>query len=178
MIISLSGLMGAGKSTIAHMLAQKLNCRLTDLDFYIEKKEGQTVSELFRQLGEDGFRKIESEYLREILRAAQRDSLILSLGGGTLTSPENRKLVKDNTFCIYLRSQPDTLVKRLLNNRSSRPLIKNTNEDELLEKITTLDKSRSKDYLECSSLIIDSDLLSAEECVQKIADKIVRLSPQ
>jgi len=47
-----------------------------------------------------------------------------------------------------------------------------------LEKITTLDKSRSKDYLECSSLIIDSDLLSAEECVQKIADKIVRLSPQ
>ncbi len=178
MIISLSGLMGAGKSTVALMLAQELNCRHTDLDFYIEDKVGLSVNELFKQLGEDGFRKIESECLSKILIAAKEEKLVLSLGGGTLTSAWNRKLAKENTFCVFLRSRPDTLVKRLLNNRNSRPLIKDAGEDELLEKIIALAEIRSKDYLECSSLIIDTDLLSAEECVQKILEEIVRLSPQ
>ncbi len=178
MIISLSGLMGAGKSTVALLLAQKLNCRLTDLDFYIEETEGLSVSELFGQLGEDGFRKIESKCLGKILSTAKSDSLILSLGGGTLISSGNRKLVKEKTFCVYLRSRPDTLAKRLLNNRNSRPVIKDADEDELLEKITTLAEIRSKDYMECSSFVIDTDLVSAEECVQKIVEEIVRLSPQ
>ncbi len=178
MIISLSGLMGAGKSTVAQVLAQKLNYSLTDLDFYIEKKEGSSINDLFVKLGEEGFRKIESDCLFEILSDAKNDSLVLSLGGGTLISPGNRKLVKEYTFCVYLRSQPDTLAKRLLKNRNSRPVIKDTNEDELLYKLTTLSESRDTYYLECSSFIVDTDLLSIEECVQKILEKVVRLSPQ
>ena len=67
MIISLIGFMGAGKTTIGKQLAQSVKCPFVDLDAYIEEKEGKTISEIFEQSGEKGFRDMEFNYLQDIL---------------------------------------------------------------------------------------------------------------
>ena len=67
MIISLIGFMGAGKSTIGKQLAQSIKCPFIDLDAYIEEKEGKTISEIFGEKGEGGFRELELNYLEDVL---------------------------------------------------------------------------------------------------------------
>ncbi|MBO7764442.1 MAG: dephospho-CoA kinase, partial [Bacteroidales bacterium] len=66
MIISLIGFMGAGKSTIGKQLAQSIKCPFIDLDAYIEEKECETISEIFGEKGEGGFRELELNYLEDL----------------------------------------------------------------------------------------------------------------
>ena len=80
MILSLTGFMGCGKSSVGKVLSRRLGCPLIDLDAYICSREGCTVPELFASRGEAGFRAVELDALREIL-AQPADPLVLALGG-------------------------------------------------------------------------------------------------
>jgi len=161
--------MGAGKSTIASLLADKIRCRHIDLDNYIETSENLSVKEIFSTHGETAFRKKEEHYLEQIILDNRENLVVLSLGGGTLTSDVCKKLVKDNTFCIYLRSRPETIINRLKEGKSDRPLIRDVKEEDLLGRVSQLIESRRDGYEKSSSITVDTDGLSAEDIVGTIS---------
>lgn len=169
MVISLTGFMGVGKSTIAAALSRHLYCKHLDLDTYIEElNNGKTIDELFEIMGEDKFRETEEEALKKLLSENKEKVLVLSLGGGTLISDKNREIILNRTKCIYLKANLETLNKRLEKSRKQRPLVKNEEVESLKERITNLYKEREVGYNYCSSVIIEVDNLSLKEVLIKI----------
>ena len=130
--IILIGYMGSGKSKIAELLAKKNNIPVFELDDLIEKRTNLTISELFKSKGEIYFRKIENEIYKEILNS--HENFILSTGGGTPCYYDNYNSLKDfNSF--YLKASIETLMNRLKNEKSKRPLISDFDDEELAEFI-------------------------------------------
>ena len=109
--------MAAGKTTMARELSAKVGAPMIDTDAYIEEREGKTISGIFAAVGEPGFRKIEEECLEDILEEhisehpetledMHRCTLVLSLGGGIVTTPGCRDLISRFTYCVYRRPHP------------------------------------------------------------------------
>jgi len=166
MIISLAGFMGAGKSTLGKQLSQQLGCPFIDTDAYIEEKEGHTVREIFAEGGEEHFRELEEKYLEDILEdhiSGQPETLdnnkdctlVLSLGGGMVTRKACAELIDRFTYCIYLRADIDTVLKRLDGNVSSRPMLSGAEGAELRSTIDTLFRQREPLYLALAKKVID-----------------------
>lgn len=122
--ISLIGFMGCGKSSVGKILASLLpDCHLIDLDTYIEEKQGKNIPEIFNEYGEAAFRRMEREALEEIFRDPDRPRAILSLGGGTVTTEECRRLIRQHTDCFYLRATTGTLLANLEGHSEGRPML-------------------------------------------------------
>ncbi|MDP3453447.1 MAG: shikimate kinase [Bacteroidales bacterium] len=172
MIISLTGFMGVGKSTIAEKLSTHLFCNYTDLDRYIETSEGRRVEELFRDLGESAFREIEERALERLLSVNREKMMVLSLGGGALMSLKSSNLIKRETKCIYLRADIETLIRRLIKSRKSRPLVSAELNSSLRERVTELFNRREEGYLRSASIIIDVDNLSIKETLERVLSVI------
>ncbi len=143
--------MGCGKSSVGRELSGLLSLPFVDLDKYIESREGRSIRDIFESEGEEAFRKMELEALKEILlqenpsefchktvskQTASRkvndsdkadcpdnENMILALGGGTLTTPECAELVAERTFCIYLKTSADELSRRLEHESAGRPML-------------------------------------------------------
>lgn len=116
--------MGCGKSSVGKILATLLpECRLIDLDTYIEEKQGKNIPEIFNEYGEAAFRRMEREALEEIFSDKSRPRAILSLGGGTVTSEQCRQLIRQHTDCFYLRASTDTLLDNLEGHSDGRPML-------------------------------------------------------
>lgn len=165
--------MGVGKSTIAAALAKHLYCKYQDLDAYIENLyNGQTIKELFKELGEKKFREIEERALEQLLLDNREKVLVLSLGGGALISNKNKELIRNQTKCIYLKASLETLNKRLKKSRKERPLIKDEEGIGLQETILELHTQREEGYNYSASIIIEVDNLSLKEILIKILASI------
>ncbi len=161
MTIALSGFMGSGKSTVGRELSRLLGCPAIDLDDFIELTAGRTIPEIFRTEGEEAFRLLELTALRRVLDANGEDNendaphLILSLGGGTLTTPECADLVRRRTVCVYLRATTDTLLANLRDNSAGRPML--SQGASLRERIEQLMRERAGIYESVARHIIDID---------------------
>ena len=124
MVLSLVGMMGSGKSSVGRELAALLRCPFIDLDSYIEKREGRSIPEIFREGGEAHFRALELSALREVISQWSSSPLVLALGGGTPTNPECAEIISDETLCIYLKASSETLLSHLEGeNTASRPML-------------------------------------------------------
>lgn len=108
--IALIGFMGAGKSTVGRLLAERLGWRFADLDSLVEAEAGCGVAEIFRREGEDGFRRRESACL-EALRSMER--AVIASGGGAPLRPENAAFFRGAAFTIYLRTSLETALRRV-----------------------------------------------------------------
>jgi len=114
-LVCLTGFMGSGKSTVARLLASQLGWMHTDLDRCIGQAVGLTISEIFARAGEAEFRRLESEQLARIVAeyAQTRKARILSLGGGTITQPQNLTLLREQgAALIWLRCPIEELLRR------------------------------------------------------------------
>lgn len=132
--IILSGYMGSGKSSVAKRLQEKMGLPLHDLDQAIETKTQHSIAELFAQKGEIYFRKLEHETLKELLRQPQ--PFILSLGGGTPCYANNHELLLASGIdWIYLKASPETLLDRIANDKTDRPLLSGKTPAELKDFI-------------------------------------------
>jgi shikimate kinase len=109
----LTGFMGAGKSTIGRLLADRLNWQFLDLDAHLEARTGATIPQLFERHGEAHFRRLESSALASALG---RDRTVLALGGGTPEELTNRLLLEQTpaTFTIFLDAPFPTLFDRCM----------------------------------------------------------------
>ena len=97
--ICIIGMPGSGKSTIGSLLSEKLQYRFIDLDHEIEIDTGLKIKEIFKNRGEDNFRKIETAMLREMI---VKDNVIISTGGGTIL--KNEEILKKVTIFFYIVS--------------------------------------------------------------------------
>ena len=169
MIATLTGFMGSGKSSVGRKLSALAQAAFIDLDDYIVEKYGRSIPELFSEEGEKGFRRRESEALKEVLEAAACDSkelsLILSLGGGTIVYEENAALLHEKSTVIFLRAKLETLEMRLEGGKDKRPLLKNHSISPLLAERTPLYESNS-------DIIIDTDALNTTEVAQLIIESL------
>lgn len=172
MIITLTGFMGVGKSTIASRLANHLYCNFADLDSVIEQGEGMSVDEIFKKKGEGEFRRLEEFYLENLINKCKDKVLVVSLGGGALLSNKNRFTIAEETFCIYLKASLDTITERLSRAHKSRPLVKDKNEKELRKEVERLFKEREPGYESAAKLIVNVDNYSVREILSTIMNSI------
>ncbi|MBT8184419.1 MAG: shikimate kinase [Eudoraea sp.] len=134
MKIVLIGYMGSGKSTIGKLLAEQLQADFIDLDAYIEKALNTNIPEIFKERGEVYFRKIEHDYLIEVLE--KNHHLVLATGGGTPCYAGNMKtMLEGSDAVIYLKMSIAQLIQRLYNEKDERPMIAHLEDEELPEFI-------------------------------------------
>ena len=156
-IYYLTGFMAAGKSTIGPILANTLGWDFYDLDREVEKKEGMRIVEIFRQKGEEYFRKSETQILKNL---ALMEEVIISLGGGAIAQSENFRTIKSSGKIIYLKSSPEMAYKRL-KFKADRPafVFEGTEvptKEQFMERINNLLEARKKYYEQCD-FIVDTD---------------------
>jgi shikimate kinase len=122
--VFLVGFMGAGKTSVGQLLAERLGWRFVDLDRQIEARAGRTVANIFRELGESTFRQLETEALQKLLHALRDgDPTVIALGGGAFVQPGNRELLESSgARVIYLDAPIDELRRRLGDDDPARPL--------------------------------------------------------
>jgi shikimate kinase len=119
-VLILTGFMGAGKSSVARRVAARLGWEAVDLDAVIEARAGRTIAEIFEKDGEEYFRNLETEALRDILG---RDGVVLATGGGTLLRESNRQLL-EGRWVVNLSASFDTLLARIRKSGAVRPLVR------------------------------------------------------
>ena len=161
MMITLTGFMGSGKTTVGKVLADFLGCPFMDLDDLIVKKAGKSIPAIFAQDGESAFRQLEARLLRQTVEKYTENTVVLALGGGAVTAPASAALLREKTVCIYLRATLETLLGRLEGETAGRPLADASLADRLA--------AREPLYEQTAHVIIDTDGLSPDE----VADEII-----
>lgn len=133
-IIILIGLMGAGKTTLGRLLAQRYDLPFIDSDQEIEKAAGTTIADIFAHHGEAYFR--EGEH-RVITRLLQQGPCVIATGGGAWMDPRTRKAVQQtpDACTVWLDVPPDIIATRLKKNASSRPLLAHENPRDVLRAL-------------------------------------------
>lgn len=122
MRIYLTGFMGAGKTTVGRILAQRLGYPYVDLDQQIEGRAGCSVREIFERDGEGAFRQLERE---ELARTLQLPRGVVATGGGTVAAAGNLELIHDDGICVWLNVPFNVIAARLGGRgRSDRPLFR------------------------------------------------------
>jgi len=148
MNIALIGMPGSGKTTVGKELKKILkNYSYFDTDEEIVRLENRSINEIFAKEGETYFREVETKVLFDILK---NDNQIISTGGGIVKSEKNVKELKEKAVTIYLKTDCETLYKRVKSNKE-RPLL---NEKDVLEKIKTLLTEREALYENAARKII------------------------
>ena len=158
--LTLTGMMGVGKSTIGKNLAKKLKYNYVDIDKLIEIKEGLSIDRIFKLKSESHFRKIESEVT---LAELKNTNSVISLGGGAFLNSAIRSSAKALSISFWLDVSIEELIKRLKKN-NQRPLLYKKNISETVKKIYF---DRKKFYNE-ADYRIKCNYLKPDEIVNKI----------
>ena len=158
--LTLTGMMGVGKTTIGKYLAKKLQYNFIDVDKTIEAKEGTSINLIFKNKGENYFRKIENEIT---LIELKKNNSVISLGGGAFLNNAIRKSAKKLSISFWLDVPVDILIKRLRKSKH-RPLLNKKNLNEAVKKIYF---DRKKIYNE-ADFRIRCHSFKSEEIVEEI----------
>ena len=158
MSIILIGFMGAGKSTVAKLLAEEF----TDLDQLIEEEIEMPIATFFELFGEADFRKIENE----VFELAVQKDIIIATGGGIIENPKNLNVLDRASRVVFLTADFDTLWKRIsMDWQNVRPLAQDKEAAQLLFE------KRMKDYSLVADLTIDVTDKSPEQIAELIREK-------
>ncbi len=161
--IYLVGLMGAGKTTIGRQLAKALRVPFYDSDKAIEERTGVDIPTIFEFEGEEGFRKREQKMLQDLTKMK---GIVLATGGGAILREENRKLLKENGFIVYLHCSVERLIERTRHD-TQRPLLQTENPQARIEDLFA---ERNPLYLECADFKVDTGTLQSKEVVNVILE--------
>lgn len=165
--IGLIGFMAAGKSTVGMRLGKMLGREFMDTDMIIEMNAGMTISEIFSQRGESQFRALESEAVKEV---CNRQSAVISFGGGAPLKPSNATLIKESSIVVLLQASVETLVSRITRNEL-RPLLTGISTD-LQERVTELLESRRAVYEELAHVVVETDGKSTKQTARDVIERL------
>lgn len=158
------GFMGAGKTTIGELLAQKLNRGFIDVDEEIEKEYNMPVSEIFNKIGEKAFREKEKSFITNLSAEPQK---IISLGGGAFLQEEIRKVCLSSCIVIYLDISLECWKNRLNQIIDSRPVLQGKSMKEMEELFYSRLEIYSQHHLKIHTDKKDANLI-VEEIIQKL----------
>ena len=175
-IIYLIGFSGTGKTTIGKELSKILDIPFLDMDSKIEKLQNESITSIFKNLGEDKFRKMETDLIRSVALASNQDcrySQVVSTGGGVWSNPENREIMSDSGIVVCLNASPETILMRLEEQQANegsvadRPML--NSEQNSLETIKKLLEVRYKDYIK-ADFIVNTDYRNTLDIAMEIVD--------
>lgn len=159
--IVLVGMMGAGKSYIGGKLAKLLvHFSYVDTDELIEKKAKKTISEIFESYGEEYFRRLEAEVIKQV---SANKNQIISIGGGAYMNHDNIRALRQNSLTFYLKAPANELFNRI-KDETHRPLL---NDNFTLETVEALLNKRQKYYMQ-ADFIIDTNNMPAYVIIDNI----------
>ena len=158
--IVLVGFMGTGKTAVAKEAAKKLNLKYVSTDELIEKKENTSITDIFSQKGENHFRRIEKDAIREV---SNLEGVVVDAGGGAVTDPENVENLKKKGVLICLWAEPEVILERIKKFRH-RPLLNVKNP---LDKIRRMLDHR-KPFYERADFHIRTSKMPVEKVVSEI----------
>lgn len=143
------GYMGCGKSTVGCLLAKRWDYNYIDLDEMIEKEEGTSVSNIFAEKGETYFRSLETQMLKKL---EDSKNTVISLGGGTPCFHQNMNLINQYGTSIWMYADSQTIFNRLKSD-TSRPILQDKTDTELLSFIQTHSESREEYYSQADYMV-------------------------
>ena len=158
--IYLIGMMGSGKSTVGKMVASKTNMHFLDSDKIIEENAGKSVSEIFSNYGENKFRELERDFIRN---GHPKNNCIVSCGGGVCMIDGIMKSMKSMGLVVCLWAEPETIYNRIKND-NNRPLLQ---VQDPLNEIVAIINSRRNTYL-MADYVIKTDDLKTDGVAQEI----------
>ena len=165
--IALIGLSGAGKSSVAPLLATRLGLDSIDLDEAVVRRAGKTISEIILTQGEGAFRSLETLELRAALEGGGAgQGCVIACGGGILGGPENQSLLDAKSFVVWLRVSPLAAARRLEEaGTASRPLLAGRPP---LETIRDMWLTRRSLYERAADAAVDTDGRTPGDVVEAI----------
>lgn len=153
--IVLIGLPGCGKTTVGRKLAERLKLAFLDCDEETERRENRSISDIFAEIGEDGFRVIESRVLSDVL---PKGDCVISTGGGVVERAENISEMKKHGTVVYINRSVEDICADI--DTSARPLLKSS-----AERVRELAARRCGLYRECADIeILNSGSIDAAVC--------------
>lgn len=165
MKIVLTGFMGSGKTSVGNELSRKLGYPFIDTDNLIEEREGKPISIIFKEKGEDYFRRLERAVAEEV---SLRNNVVIATGGGVIKDKENVKNLGRRGIIIWLKASPEIILKRVMLEGGRRPLL---DVKEPLNEIKRLLAERERFYMQ-SDIVIDTNFITFGEIAQEIIEKL------
>lgn len=150
--------MGTGKTSVGMRVAKSLGWRFVDTDRLIVRRAGKPIPSIFAESGEEAFRELETEILRECTEGGGQ---VISTGGGIVTLEHNREIIKDAGYVIWLEASAETIYERVKNNRN-RPLLRTEDPQTTIREMLKI----RRDFYEaaCDLRIRTDDLTMEETC--------------
>jgi len=164
--IALIGFMGAGKSAVAGLLAEKLGKKPVEMDNIIEQRAGKSIADIFNDDGEAAFRRLEIDVTREI---AGNHNQVIACGGGIILNNINVERLRKEAVIVYLSASPEAILKRVSNDDVSRPLLSGEDKKGVIIKLLEF---RLPLYQKAADIIIDTSALDAEATVKTTIDRL------
>jgi shikimate kinase len=166
--IALIGFMGTGKTTVGKLLAKKLSNEFLELDVEIEKKTGRAISDIFRENGEEYFRRLETEVIKEI---TGKKNLIIACGGGVVLKQENVFRLKQECVIVCLSASMDVILQRVSGDKNVRPQLA---VDDRKKRIKELLEQRQPLYDKAADITIETSRIDAPGVLKKIINALGR----
>ncbi|MDC0390237.1 shikimate kinase [Candidatus Thioglobus sp.] len=166
--IVLVGPMGSGKTSVGRRLACVLKRDFFDSDFEIVARTGVAIDHIFDVEGEEGFRNRETSMLADLCEIS---NIVIATGGGIVIKPENRELLKHNSFVVYLSSSVEQLVNRTARSKSRPLLERSTNREQTIKDIL---KARESFYQEVADIVIDTTGKKLYAIINEITKSIAK----
>lgn len=170
MVITLIGYRGSGKSSVARLLAAKLQLAWIDSDDVIEQQAGRSIREIFAEDGEDGFRRLEQAVIRDL---TCRDSLVIAAGGGAILADENRQVMRAAGPVVWLQASVENLAQRIQADDSTSERRPSLTGQAVTDEVESVLRSRHELYADAATISVRTDNMSLRE----VADRIVQLLP-
>lgn len=164
-MVFLVGLPGSGKSTVGRHLGRRLRIPFIDSDQAIEMRLGCTIRVFFEREGEAAFRDMEAQVIDALTMDGPR---ILATGGGAVLRPENRRHLQQRGYVVYLKSQPEELLRRVRHD-AKRPLLQVADP---LQRLRDLFTARDPLYREIAHCTVETGRPSVANLVQTVLNQL------
>lgn len=164
--IYLVGFMGCGKSAVGRRLSFLLKVPFYDMDKEIVRQTGMAIPEIFAQFGEEHFRDLETQFLKNFVH----DNCIVSTGGGVSMREENRKIMRATGLVLFLDA-PFREIWRRIHKDPNRPIVRNSTREE----IEAIFKKRYRFYKEAAHITIRTEFRTLRQITQYAAFQVNRL---
>ena len=169
--VFLIGYMGAGKTTLGKAFARAMGLTFVDLDWYIEERFHKTVSQIFAERGEEGFRELEKRMLHE---ASDFENVVISVGGGTPCFFDNMDYMNQVGETVFLDVDNKVLFRRLKVAKQQRPLLANKTDEELMAFIQEALEKRLPHYTKAKH-VFNGELLENRHQIQQSVERLKEL---
>ncbi len=164
--IALIGFMGTGKSEVGRLLAARLKFKFIETDALVEARAGKSISRIFDEVGEIGFRELEIEVVKDVARERRA---VIACGGGLVLNKINIDRLKERSVIVLLTATPSVILKRVAAQAGQRPLLDVDNPAMVIRDML---KSRKPFYTAAADTVVDTARLTPHQIIEEIINRL------